>query len=83
MSANDRLEVDEAPCGESLMVNYRLFADCHLDGRRYKRGDILERPHDWKGPMRPVRIETNKHGQPLGGTHEEQPLYERVDGKEP
>jgi hypothetical protein len=50
------------------VTRYRLLADCHLDGCKHKRGAILERPDGWRGPMRSVRIEAQKYGDPLGGT---------------
>jgi hypothetical protein len=61
------------------MSKFRLLADVRLDGVRHKAGSVIERPEDWRGPMRSARVAINKYGAPLGGTHEDVPLYVKLE----
>jgi hypothetical protein len=77
-------------CSESLMARipstmsnelckYRLLADVRIDGIRYRVGAVIERPAEWRGPMRAMRTEPHTYGTLLGGTHEDVPLYVKLD----
>ena len=61
------------------MAQYRLLANCYIDGQLYRSTAIIERPDNWKGPLKPIRT-------PIGGRpdwhdlHQEKSLFERVDG---
>jgi hypothetical protein len=75
MSANDRLEADQAPGGPRL-VKYRLRTAYWDNGTIYK-GGIIERPENWQGPRRSTR--TSSQDMPAGTSYRDVPLFERVD----
>jgi hypothetical protein len=59
------------------MAQYRLLANCYIDGQLFRATSIIEQPDDWQGPK--------KSRQTIGGRddwglfHEEAPLFERID----
>ena len=75
MSANDRLEADQAPGGQRL-VKYRLRT-AYWDNGTMHRGGIIERPENWQGPRRSTR--TSSPDMPGGTAYKDELLFERVD----
>lgn len=66
------------------MARYRLLVDAYLDHAYYRRGEVVERPDNWKGPMR-ADFETDKDGRHVFANGEPKlkdvPLFELVKDK--
>lgn len=75
MSANDRLEADQALSGQRL-VKYKLRT-AYWDNGTIHRAGIIERPDNWQGPRRPTP--TSSQGMTAGTAYRDVLLFERVD----
>ena len=68
------------------MGRFRLLADCFLDGTRYKRDAIVERPDNWRGPTITVPKKDPETGHTISAKgvaqREDKPLYELIKEKE-
>lgn len=67
------------------MARYKLLAAANIDGLRYKQGDVIVQPDDWRGPMKTVpKLDDNK--QPIfdKGIRQvvDEPLFELIKEKE-
>jgi hypothetical protein len=68
------------------MPRYTLLGDCFLDGRRYKRGDIVDRTDNWRGPTITIPKTDPETGHTIfengKAQRQDKPLYELIKEKE-
>jgi len=68
------------------MPRYTLLGDCFLDGTRYKRGAIVDRPDNWRGPTITIPKTDPETGHTIfengKALRVDKPLYELIKEKE-